>query len=102
MKKYNLRPDMNAETMPLEVADGKFKGYVFTLGKIHIKEDNDQLLLDFTYDILEGDITDIPKKEFDVIVGDIVVQLLEEEEARIGKEPIDVDGENYIEESGDE
>ncbi len=102
MKKYNLRSDLNTDTIPLEVAEGKFKGYIFTLDKVHIREESDQLLLDFTYDILEGDIANISKKEFDTVVGDIVVQLLEEEEARIGKEPIDVDGENYIEESGDE
>jgi hypothetical protein len=102
MKKYKLREDLNAESIPLEITEGKYQGYVFTIGKIHIKEENDNLLLDFTYDIVEGDISDIPKSEFDVIVGDVIVELLTDEEARIGKENLDVDGEDHTEESGDE
>jgi len=55
---------------------------------------------------VKGQVSDADKEQFNQVVGDILVKLLEERDGTIGDEfdgeVIEDDGISYIEESGDE
>jgi hypothetical protein len=104
--KYNVINNDGSEHAAIEIAEGKFSGIAVQYGIIKVEELNENLVLNFNYDIVKGDVSDADKDQFNQIVGDILVKLLEERDGTIGDnfdgEVIEDDGISYIEESGDE
>jgi len=104
--KYNIVNNDGSEHAAIEIAEGKFSGIAVQYGIIKVEELNENLVLNFNYDIVKGDVSDADKDQFNQIVGDILVKLLEERDGTIGDnfdgEVIEDDGISYIEESGDE
>ena len=69
-----------ANTAILELIDGAHDGVKFYFGKINIEEVNDEAILHFEYNTI-GDYEKTPnesdKKDFDKMMGDVVLSILE-------------------------
>ena len=104
--KYNIIENDSDGNAHLELAEGRFKGIAIQYGVIKLEEKENNLLLNFDYEIVKGTLFESEKEEFHNVVGNLLVQLLEEQNGRIGDEfdgeVIQDDGISYIEESGDE
>lgn len=104
--KYNIIENDSDGNAHLELAEGRFKGIAIQYGVIKLEEKENNLLLNFDYEIVKGTLLESEKEEFHNVVGNLLVQLLEEQNGRIGDEfdgeVIQDDGISYIEESGDE
>jgi hypothetical protein len=104
--KYNIVNNNGSEHALIEIAEGKFSGIALQYGVINVQELNESLVLNFNYDIVKGEVSDADREQFNQVVGDILVKLLEERDGTIGDEfdgeVIEDDGISYIEESGDE
>jgi len=104
--KYNIIENDSDGNAHLELAEGRFKGIAIQYGVIKLEEKENNLLLNFDYEVVKGTLLESEKEEFHNVVGNLLVQLLEEQNGRIGDEfdgeVIQDDGISYIEESGDE
>jgi hypothetical protein len=104
--KYNIIENDSDGNAHLELAEGRFKGIAIQYGVIKLEEKENNLLLNFDYDVVKGTLLESEKEEFHNVVGNLLVQLLEEQNGRIGDdfdgEVIEDDGISYIEESGNE
>lgn len=104
--KYNIIENDSDGNAHLELAEGRFKGIAIQYGVIRLEEKENNLLLNFDYDVVKGTLLESEKEEFHNVVGNLLVQLLEEQNGRIGDEfdgeVIQDDGISYIEESGNE
>ncbi len=104
--KYNIIENDSDGNAHLELAEGRFKGIAIQYGVIRLEEKENNLLLNFDYEVVNGTLLESEKEEFHNVVGNLLVQLLEEQNGRIGDEfdgeVIQDDGISYIEESGDE
>ena len=103
--KYNIIENDGDGNAHLELAEGRFKGIAIQYGVIKLEEKENNLLLNFDYEVVKGTLLESEKEEFHNVVGNLLVQLLEEQNGRIGDdfdgEVIQDDGISYIEESGD-
>ena len=104
--KYNIIENDGDGNAHLELAEGRFKGIAIQYGVIKLEEKENNLLLNFDYEVVKGTLLESEKEEFHNVVGNLLVQLLEEQNGRIGDdfdgEVIQDDGISYIEESGNE
>lgn len=104
--KYNIIENDSDGNAHLELAEGRFKGIAIQYGVIRLEEKENNLLLNFDYEVIKGTLLESEKEEFHNVVGNLLAQLLEEQNGRIGDEfdgeVIQDDGISYIEESGDE
>ena len=73
------------ETGPYDVSsyyitytEGKYAGVKIVLGAVRFveNEEKDNCTLKYNYDIIEGNIEDSDKKEFDDYIGDTLMQML--------------------------
>lgn len=80
---YELVLDENKdEHLPVSI---RSHGVVFSISKVKIREDeNNDTILEYQYDILEG--TPENKEEFENLIGDIIVDIIEQN--------VNVEGEN--------
>lgn len=104
--KYNIIENDGDGNAHIEIAEGRFQNIAIQYGIIKLEEKENNLLLNFDYEVVKGAIIESEKEEFNNIVGNLLVQLLEEQNGRIGEEfdgeVIQDDGISYIEESGNE
>jgi hypothetical protein len=61
----------------LKFTSNEFKGIIFTIGKVSFEEKNDEMHMNFQYDVLEHS-EPFEKDLLDKAVGDLVMHLLEE------------------------
>ena len=73
--KYKKEPFGNNEFV-LSLEGHKYSNIAFTLGKVSFNEDN--LTLKYNYDIIENNCAEFDKAEFEHIVGDLIIQIIEE------------------------
>jgi len=68
----------------LKLTEGPYAGTTFSYEKIHFGEedDNGKVALHFDYIVYEGFGIEKPTPEFEKVVGDILVNLLEEQVER--------------------
>jgi hypothetical protein len=71
MKQYKVVGDN------VEIIEGKYAGTSYQYGRVKLIEDTkkDELALDFEYNVVGEDIQDT---EFRTLIGDILVELIEE------------------------
>ena len=104
--KYNIIENDGDGNAHIEIAEGRFKNIAIQYGIVKLEEKDNNLVLNFDYEIVKGTIFDSEKEEFNNVVGNLLVQFLEEQNSTIGDdfdgEVIENDGISYIEESGDE
>ena len=62
----------------IKYTDGKFVDVKILMGGIKFHEENDNCTLKYNYDIIEGKIEDSDKKEFDTLIGDTIMQMLDD------------------------
>ena len=73
--KYTKEPYGQTQ-FALKLEDHKYSDIRFTLGKVSFNEDN--YTLSYHYDIIENNCSDYDKKEFEYVIGDLIMQMLEE------------------------
>lgn len=62
----------------ITVTAGQFEGIVYRLGDVSFP-DEDEPILQFSYDIIDGELSESDKPVFEKFVGDSIVQMLEEQ-----------------------
>ena len=75
--KYETGPyDVNSYY--ITYTEGKYAGVKIVLGAVKFveNEEKDNCTLKYNYDIIEGNIEDSDKKEFDDYIGDTLMQML--------------------------
>lgn len=60
----------------ITLTEGKFAGVKYVLGKTELIEGKDNLTLKYHYDIIESKIEDSDVKEFETLIGDVLMQML--------------------------
>jgi len=104
--KYNIIENDGDGNAHIEIDEGRFKGIAIQYGVVNLQEKENNLLLNFDYEVVKGTILESEKEEFNNVVGNLLVQFLEEQNSMIGDdfegEVIENDGISYIEESGNE
>jgi hypothetical protein len=58
------------------LTEGKFAGVKYVLGKTELIEGKDNLTLKYHYDIIESKVEDSDVKEFETLIGDVLMQML--------------------------
>lgn len=103
---YNIIENDGDGNAHIEIAEGRFKGIAIQYGVVNLEEKDNNLVLNFNYEIVKGQIFESETEEFNNVVGNLLVQFLEEQTSMIGDqfdgEVIEDDGISYIEESSDE
>ena len=75
--KFSTKPyDKNRYSILLE--EGKFEGVRLVIGEIDFVSDGNKCNLKYNYDILESSIDDSNKKEFDQLIGELILKIVEE------------------------
>jgi hypothetical protein len=70
----------------LELKEGPYVGTKFSFGKVRFGDpDDEQIVVSFDYDVHEARGLEAPTPEFEKVIGDILVDLLEDY-ARMVKE----------------
>jgi hypothetical protein len=79
MTKYTFTRHVNCEHQAIKLLDGKYHDFIVSYGGVKFREDQDldALTLEFTYDILEQSHLDVDEEEFRDLLGDILVDILE-------------------------
>jgi hypothetical protein len=78
MKNYKLLDeDVNGLYM-VELTTGEYKGIIYTYGRVRLLEEEDVLRVQFEYDIHENPVGKIDPTEFRNHIGDILIDMLEE------------------------
>jgi hypothetical protein len=75
--KYTKEPYGQTQ-FAIQLEDHKYSDIRFTIGKISFNEVEDNFTLKYDYDIIENNSTEFDKKEFEHVVGDLIMQMLEE------------------------
>ena len=60
----------------ITLTEGKFAGVKYVLGKTELIEGKDNLTLKYHYDIIESKVEDSDVKEFETLIGDVLMQML--------------------------
>ncbi|NDB60077.1 hypothetical protein EB001_16750 [bacterium] len=60
----------------ITLTEGKFAGVKYVLGKTELIEGEDNLTLKYHYDIIESKVEDSDVKEFETLIGDVLMQML--------------------------
>ena len=72
------------ENLPIRITEGKYEGVVYRYGKINFSEDGEHVRCNFNYDILENPNSITEDQEFINFLGEIVVEVLDEEIHELG------------------
>lgn len=56
----------------------EFPTIVFTLGKVEFIEEGDSVRMKYNYNLLEGKLSDTQKPKFEHLIGDLIVQQMQE------------------------
>lgn len=76
--KYELVYPENEEIVHFKIIDGTFRETQFLIDTIRIQEEGDEAVLKFNLDIVEGDKLLVDNVDFCNLVGDIIVNELEQ------------------------
>jgi hypothetical protein len=78
MLNYTYVPhELAEENQAIKILKGKYKNIVFTFGRVSFYEVDDSPHIKFDYTVLEGNDPD--NEDFNNILGDVVVDILERE-----------------------
>ena len=68
-----------SENLPIRITEGKYKGLVYKYGKISFIEEDEHLRCNFTYDLIENPNNITEDQELINFLGEIVVDVLDDE-----------------------
>lgn len=78
IKPYELLDEDVEGNQLIKLTSNKFSGIIYTYGRVRLLEEDDQLRVQFEYDVQENPVGIIDASEFRNHIGDILIDLLEE------------------------
>jgi hypothetical protein len=95
-----IYPKDDAKTVHIRLLNGPYKDTVYKYGRVKLKEENENMHLLFSYDVIESTV-DNPRKlekdeDFKNYIGDFLVEIMS---SNLEQEIIDETGTNDSEES---
>jgi len=78
--------DKTIQPVPIIITEGKYKGMKFQYGRIAFDEQENGLILDFNYDLIDNPDELKEDKEFVDTIGEILMKVLEEEIEEVGED----------------
>lgn len=72
-----LIPDHDPEMIHIEILSGEYQGVVFVFGKVSVEEENEQMYLQFTHEIVEyNKFDDLDVMDFKNCIGNILISIM--------------------------
>ena len=81
---YRYVDESTEGNVPIEITDGHYKGIVIRYERVVLEEKEENLHFDYDYDIIENPNNITEDQELINFLGDIVVDVLEEEIQELG------------------
>jgi len=78
MKNYTLLDDDVDGLYKILLTDGKYKGIIYTYGRVRLLEEDNVLRVQFEYNIEDNPGGQVNAAEFRQHIGDILIDMLEE------------------------
>ena len=78
MKPYKILEEDHEGLYHILLTEGEYKGIIYTYGRVRLLEDEDVLRIQFEYDIHENPVGKLDPIQFRNHIGDILVEMLEE------------------------
>ena len=78
IKQYELLDEDNNGNQLIKLTSNEYSGIIYTYGRVRLLEEDDLLRIQFEYDIEENPIGVLDPTKFRNHIGDILVELLEQ------------------------
>lgn len=78
IKPYELLDEDSNGNQFIKLTSNQYSGIIYTYGRVRLLEEDDQLRVQFEYDIQENPVGFVDRDKFRNHIGDILIDLLEE------------------------
>jgi len=78
IKQYELLDEDTNGNQLIKLTTKEYSGIIYTYGRVRLLEEDDHLRVQFEYDIQENPVDDVDPTKFRNHIGDILIDLLEE------------------------
>lgn len=78
IKQYELLDEDNNGNQLIKLTSNEYSGIIYTYGRVRLLEEDDLLRIQFEYDIEENPVGILDPTKFRNHIGDILVELLEQ------------------------
>ena len=78
IKQYELLDEDSNGNQLIKLTSSEYSGIIYTYGRVRLLEEDDHLRVQFEYDIQENPVDDVDPGKFRNHIGDILIDLLEE------------------------
>ena len=78
IKQYELLDEDSNGNQLIKLTSREYSGIIYTYGRVRLLEEDEHLRVQFEYDIHENPVDDIDPGKFRNHIGDILIDLLEE------------------------
>jgi hypothetical protein len=78
IKQYELLDEDYDGNQLIKLTSSEYSGIIYTYGRVRLLEEDDQLRIQFEFDIHENPVGFVERDKFRNHIGDILVDLLEE------------------------
>ena len=78
IKQYKLLDEDYMGNQLIELTSKEYSGIIYTYGRVRLLEEDDQLRVQFEFDIHENPVGFVDRDKFRNHIGDILIDLLEE------------------------
>ena len=78
IKQYELLDEDFDGNQLIKLTSSEYSGIIYTYGRVRLLEEDDQLRVHFEYDIQENPVGVLEPSKFRNHIGDILIELLEE------------------------
>ena len=84
---YRYVDENDEGNLPIEITDGKFKGFQFRFDGVYFEEKDEELHFNYDYDIVKNDENfDEDDEELKKTMNNILFQVLEEQMSIVGED----------------
>lgn len=78
IKQYELLDEDYNGNQLIKLTSNEYSGIIYTYGRVRLLEEDDQLRVQFEFDIHENPVGFVDRDKFRNHIGDILIDLLEE------------------------
>lgn len=78
IKQYELLDEDSNGNQLIKLTSSEYSGIIYTYGRVRLLEEDDHLRVQFEYDIQENPVEEVNPVKFRNHIGDILIDLLEE------------------------
>jgi len=78
IKQYELLDEDYNGNQLIQLTSNEYSGIIYTYGRVRLVEEDDQLRVQFEFDIHENPVGFVDRDKFKNHIGDILIDLLEE------------------------